>query len=412
MSRIIKIIPRVKRHRYLFIALMIVFVVVAIIIGYFVKWKIIGIKNTFGLVIVFIVTILICEVMLRLILKFNLGLKPFSIFLRYVYRQSAESFFPNQGRFPDFQYYWYHPFYHFALKSSAKLNQKAIEINALGFRGRERTQNDGALYNIYLSGDCQFLEQHLEGNKTFAANLEESLMAKKGVVVNNAGCPHYTQLHCLNRLIIDQNRVKIDLAILSAGINDVIVFLHSHNGQVEPDYTNFYKVFSEDRILRGFHDLWLVRNLRIIQLYKFFRIREWLLFDHSIESYDLKFQGVENVATARKIFFTDYYENYLRQYICLCRSLNIPLLLLTPKYNPADMIKTAQQFIAYGLERIIGVQKKLALEFNIPLIDCQNEMPSNAETIFNKWHLTGAGNEQRAKLVADFIERNFFSASL
>ncbi|MFQ5754403.1 MAG: hypothetical protein ACE5HI_20690, partial [bacterium] len=143
----------------------------------------------------------------------------------------------------------FHPFYNYLPKIGAYSLKDDIKINSRHFRSQEIDSSQDT-FNIYLSGDCTVFESHLKYEESFACLLQEELRTQSGREFRtlNAGLPHYSLIHCINRLIGDLYINKIDTVILHVGINDVIPFLHT-SGQLFHDYSNYFKSASRDSIV-------------------------------------------------------------------------------------------------------------------------------------------------------------------
>lgn len=363
-----------------------------------------------GALLFAIISFLISETILSLFIRYKVILKRFASFMDFIYRNKTAGGFPHKEIYPDLYYYTGNPFYHFAPQPSAKLNLNNVEINSLGFRGREKDWKNPANYYIYLSGDCQFFDSHLELADTFAYLLEANLNRKnsRNVAVLNAGCLHYTLLHCLNRLIVDLNRIRPHLIILTAGINDVLTFVHPENGEVLPDYTNLYKPFDKQWVIRKFLSPPIFRYSKFIQLYKY-ALHTYIPKERILSLNDCAvtltkdYNTNENIDCSKRLFTTKYFENYLQAYLGICQAFDIPLILTTNNYNSADMIGPARNFVACGIDEVNLVIKNTAERHNLSVFDYQKEFIMDSSKMFNKWQYTRKGNELRAGLISNFI---------
>lgn len=369
-----------------------------------------GMGAVSGVLLFVVLSALISELILSLLIKYKIIYLRFLYFLDFICKKKTIEDFPQKEVYPDFYYYASNPFYHLAPESSAKLKLKNVEINSLGFRGEEKDWKNLTNYYIYLSGDCQFFERHLELTNTFAYFLETNLNKEdnRNIIVLNAGSPHYTLLHCLNRLIIDLNRIRPHLIILTAGINDVLVFIHSKNGEVLPDYTNLYKPFDKEMVIEKFLSSPILRYSKLIQLYKYFLYtyilkKRMLGLDDYALIFTENYNTYENIECSKRLFTTKYFENYLQSYISICQTFDIPLILTTNNYNSADMKGPARSFTASGIDRVNLIIKKTAEKHNLPVFDYQGKFITDSTKVFNKWHYTKNGNKLRAELISNFI---------
>lgn len=360
-----------------------------------------------------VITFIQSEIVLWFVVKKNV-IRRFASVCNYFYNNMALNREEAGKLSCDSYLFSYNAFYHFELKPSQKLLTQERDINRIGFRSERDLSLGGIENNVYLAGDCKFFERCFTSMEDiYAHKLEAKLSENLGKPVNvlNAGVPHYTMLHSLNRMVIDLNRIPFKKIVLSAGINDVLVFLHHKNGSVSPDYKNLYVPFNEKQLKDEFTKSWITRKSMIAKFYKYYKYNRQFSFNCAVEAVNDDYNTEASVQIARSLFNSTYFETYLRSFIGVCSAHDIELVLINVNYKTDDMTGPARSFIKYGIDQINHVMEKVAKQYHVPLFDLQNVFSSEEKNIVNKWHHTEAGNDLRVELTHDFIFNNFFRRS-
>jgi len=381
--------------------------VVAIIMLF--HFELLSSRSLIGVLLFASILIITSEFLLRFLVRSKQTPSRFSKFMNYIRTGQGDHGFPHKQIYPDFHYYTYHPFYHFAPKPSGELKLKGGEINSLGLRGREHDLKSPLLFNIYLSGDCLLFDAHHKFPDTLASKLEGYLRGRHdgGINVLNASCPHYSLLHCLNRLTVDMNRFPINLIVLSVGINDVLAFIHPKNGSVPPDYTNLYKPFDDSQIVNELHLQGGLNRFVVVQALRYLLRRDTLSFTDAIEKLNDDYNTDRSARRAERLFTSKYFENYLKGYISTCKTFNLPLMLVTINFNLSDMKAPHLEFVARKIRHLNSIMRDAGSIYGVPVLDMERLFVANPGRIYNKWHHTKEGNDVRAEIMGNFISENF-----
>jgi len=356
------------------------------------------------IIIIGLFTCVIAEIGVRLLMKSRLVLRGFSAWIDFICHGIASSAFPKEVLGPDIQFYTFNPFYHFAARPSAELGIQDGEINAHGFRGETIAPTTDKLNTVYFAGDCTVFEGYLPQEDTFVTQCKEQLLTRN-IMINtfNAGCPHYTMLHCVNRLIADITRVPIDTVVLSAGINDATSFLYHDNGYFAHDYSHMFNAI-DPRPLYKQCKTPLLRNSRAWQLLLYCLHNSSLYFTKSIYSLHKKGDELARLAISKKLYTTAYFENYLRTFIGICKTHSISLVLCTMNYSIADLNQNdVRTFVASAIDTMNSIIEQYAATYQLPLLDCSEKLNHSPDYIYNKWKYTKVANEYRAHKASEVL---------
>ena len=323
----------------------------------------------------------------------------------------SSSFFPNQK---------------FTLFSNEGLigidSVISFTTNNVGFRGDfldiPKPDNE---FRIFLVGgsttECLFIDD----SKSIGKQLQKKFIDEKdiNVKVYNAGKSGDISTDHLAMLAHRINHLEPDLLILFSGINDFRRSIFDYN------YIKLPQKLSNSEILKAFFSTYSQIVRRIILIKNNTSLNEGVVnisVDSNYGELINKAKSLPLTTTIPKVS-TVFYQNNLKAIAGICKSNNYPLILVTQastwnskisnvikNYHWLTMSPENKQFeefvLDHGLERFNDVQRELANQNQIHLIDLANIIPKSEKYFYDDCHFNNSGVNFYSNLITNYIIEN------
>ncbi len=295
----------------------------------------------------------------------------------------------------------------YTLKPGYRSVKDPVRHNAYGFRGPEISiEKPPHTYRVVaLGASTTYCTAITDDAKTYPARLEAHLRERyPGVAIEviNAGVPGYTSAEDL---------MNLEFKVLDLSPNLVIPY-HAHNDihprrqpQFTGDYTGYRKSWSgttaRERLF-GWSALTRILGIRL-SLW-----RPESIYKYTTTLVDQRPEPAEALANFNR---SDgkYFRRNLRAIVDVSRGRGIDVLLPTAVYRAdAEPPGPYREVYERGMREHTQIVRDVAEETGVAFFDLAAEMPATPEYLADAVHVTVAGAEVKASLLAEAVARGGF----
>ena len=347
----------------------------------------ISLRKGFSILLIFFVSILLIEVLLR-------------TYYHFIATPESQSFIAifADDNFPDLKLrYQPHPYLSYTLTPNYKNITGKTNHNSLGFRGPEIGKPSKNTVCIVTIGGSTTYDVNISDDKnTYPYKLQEYLNKATNssrFEVINAGVPGYTTWESLINIAIRVLELKPDILILYQAVND----LHAQSVcQYVCDNTGYRHSwqFSMNWKLFILKHSYIVRVLRS-------------LFINS------KSLGVEHYTNVEMSDYSNppqyihepvYFKKNLEKIIKLAKAFDIEVILCTFCSNPQIPGHYAStEYYKKGFLKMNEIIRDCSRKFDLLCIDLENMIPMKDSLWYDGVHLNEAGSDMKAHIIGETI---------
>ncbi|MEX0718632.1 MAG: SGNH/GDSL hydrolase family protein [Planctomycetaceae bacterium] len=299
-------------------------------------------------------------------------------------------------------------------------------VNSLGVRGPE-VKLDEVDLKILCVGSTFVEARYVTDRRSWPWQLQEQLASRldRDVFVGNAGIPGTIAIQYDYLLRNYALAKKFDWVIVCCGLDDINVRLDGVHVDVvagteqnvltpaKPDVP-FYFYYRRSAIPRAWRALFAEDESSSPH-----DTGAWIAEDRIVRRQKLRENPLEDLPPDYDLMVASYREE-LERIIETCRELNLkPVLTTHPtrygKDLPAEVTDTFTLFQQSGvyvpevMEQIVagfnGAMREVCRERDVPCIDLDGQLPKDETVFFDDLHINASGNDQVARIVADWFVR-------
>lgn len=298
-------------------------------------------------------------------------------------------------------------------------------VNSLGVRGPEVNLDDVDL-KILCVGSTFVQARYVTDRRSWPWQLQEQLASRleRNVFVGNAGIPGTIAIQYDYLLRNYPLATRFDWVVVCCGMDDINVRLDGIHADVvagteqnvltpaRPEVP-FYFYYRRSAIPRAW------RALTADDSSSPHDTGAWIAEDRLVRQQKLRENPIEELPPDYKQM-VDSYRKELERIIETCRELNLkPVLMTHPtrygKDLPPEVTDTFTLYQQRGvyvpevMERIVadfnGAMLEVCRDRVVPCIDLDARLPKDETVFFDDLHINATGNDQVARIVADWFVR-------
>jgi len=299
----------------------------------------------------------------------------------------------------------------------------------MGFRGRDLVMPKPAdEYRVFMVGGSTTECLYLDDEATITADLEKLMNTRRAdnltVRIYNAGKggdKSYDHIAMISQRIV---HLQPDMIILFSGINDLLAAMAGVDYLHYPQKRRTHYSFSDLAGLLA-TEFQIPRRISIIFHTRSEReIRQALPF-HSNYRNLVRLRKSNPLSSSPPRTDLAAFETNLRTIVGICRANDIELVLLTQPttwnsrldtgiaawhwMNCCDTVSYREADMDRAMEQYNDVTRRLASEFNLPLVDLGRVLPKSSEIMYDDCHFNVNGARVAAECVARLLRKDLYA---